>query len=165
MGYAYRQRPGQTRRVTHRAAPQRGRRKENIHPSRFIKAAKPVVEEEVYTPENTFEDFLIHPLIKTNLAERGLTVPSPIQDKAIPLGLAGSDIIGIANTGTGKTIAFAVPVLQRLAKEPNARAIILAPTRELAQQIEDECKMLAKSSGLKAALLIGGTNMGGQLKD
>ena len=115
MGYAYRQRPGQTRRVTHRAAPQRGRRKENIHPSRFIKAAKPVVEEEVYTPENTFEDFLIHPLIKTNLAERGLTVPSPIQDKAIPLGLAGSDIIGIANTGTGKTIAFAVPVLQRLA--------------------------------------------------
>jgi superfamily II DNA/RNA helicase len=95
----------------------------------------------------------------------GFSNPSPIQDKTIPVGLEGKDIVGIAQTGTGKTAAFAVPLLHRLMTEPSSRAIILAPTRELAQQIEEQCRQIAKGSGLVGALLIGGTAMGPQLRE
>ncbi|HUC79202.1 MAG TPA: DEAD/DEAH box helicase, partial [Candidatus Saccharimonadales bacterium] len=71
----------------------------------------------------------------------------------------------IASTGTGKTAAFALPMLTKLIRDRNSRALIIAPTRELAQQIEDECRSLAKGSGLSGALLIGGTQMGPQLRD
>jgi superfamily II DNA/RNA helicase len=91
--------------------------------------------------------------------------PSPIQDQTIPLGLAGKDVVGIANTGTGKTAAFAVPVLNRLMVQRDSKALILAPTRELAQQIEAACRNIAKGSGLSGALLIGGVAMGPQLQD
>jgi superfamily II DNA/RNA helicase len=123
------------------------------------------VEEVVYEPTHTFEDFAAHPLIKENIAVKGFTHPSPIQDQAIPHGLEGRDVIGIANTGTGKTIAFAVPVLHRLIQEQDARALIIAPTRELAQQIEAELKAVAKASGLYGALIIGGSSMSIQLRD
>ena len=116
-------------------------------------------------PENSFADFVIAPLLQTNLANMGFVTPSPIQDKTIPAGLAGNDIVGIANTGTGKTAAFAIPMLQRLLSDRNSKAIILAPTRELAQQIEEQCRQIAKGSGLGGALLIGGTAMGPQLRD
>jgi len=92
-------------------------------------------------------------------------VPSPIQDQAIPAGLLGRDIVGIADTGTGKTAAFAVPMLHRLMSEPNIKALILAPTRELAQQIEEQCRKIAKGSGLDGALLIGGVAMMPQLRE
>jgi len=105
-----------------------------------------------------------HPLIRKNIADKGFILPSPIQDQAIPHGLEGRDVIGIANTGTGKTVAFAVPVLHRLMEDPSAKALIVAPTRELAQQIEVECKAVGKASGLYGALLIGGSPMGPQLQ-
>lgn len=142
----------------------RGPKKDYIHPSRFVKVAKPVAEE-VYTPLHQFDDFVINPLLKSNIERKGFTAPSPIQDQAIPLGLAGKDVIGIANTGTGKTIAFAIPVLDKLLQADDAKALIVAPTRELAQQIEDEIRAIAKGSGLYGALLIGGTAMGPQLRD
>lgn len=135
-----------------------------IHPSRFVKAAKPV-EEIAYEPQHRFDDFAANELIKTNIATKGFTNPSPIQDQAIPHGLEGRDVIGIANTGTGKTIAFAVPVLHRLIEEQGSKALIIAPTRELAQQIEVEMKAVGKMSGLYGALLIGGSSMGAQLRD
>jgi len=142
----------------------RGPKKDYIHPSRFIKEAKPV-EAEAYNPTNAFADFQIHDLIKENIVTKGFTHPSPIQDQAIPLGLEGKDVIGIANTGTGKTVAFAVPVLHRIMTDATSKVLIVAPTRELAQQIEAECKMIAKKSGLFGALLIGGSPMGPQLRD
>jgi ATP-dependent RNA helicase RhlE len=142
----------------------RGPKKEYIHPSRFIQSAKPLTDEP-YTPINNFADFDINPLIKSNLIAKGFDVPSPIQDQTIPLGLAGKDVVGIANTGTGKTAAFAVPMLHRLMSDTQSHALILAPTRELASQIEDECRSIAKTSGLRGALLIGGVAMGPQLKD
>ncbi|MEO6761756.1 MAG: DEAD/DEAH box helicase [Candidatus Saccharimonadales bacterium] len=135
---------------------------EYIDPSRFVKAARPVTEE-VYVPANTFDDFAADDIIKRNLIAKGYVLPSPIQDKTIPLALAGSDIIGIANTGTGKTAAFAVPVINRLITT-DSRALIIAPTRELAQQIEQEFRSIGKGSGLFGALLIGGANITPQLK-
>lgn len=140
------------------------RRGQYIDPSRFIKAATNA-EAEVYVPQHKFADFAIHDLLHANLTAKGYETPSPIQDQTIPHGLQGKDIIGIASTGTGKTAAFALPVLDRLITDKSSNALIIAPTRELAQQIEDECKGLAKGSGLTGALLIGGTNMGGQLRD
>ena len=137
---------------------------EYINPERFIKAAS-AEQADKYMPLNRFEDFAIDQLLKSNLAGKGYTEPSPIQDQAIPAGLAGQDIIGIANTGTGKTAAFAIPVLQRLITENSSYALIIAPTRELAEQIEGECKLLAKGSGLFGTLIIGGTGMGNQLRD
>ncbi|HLZ14520.1 MAG TPA: DEAD/DEAH box helicase [Candidatus Saccharimonadales bacterium] len=142
----------------------RGPKKDYIHPSRFVREATPV-EELAYESANSFLDFGMHDLLLANIARKGFMSPSPIQDQAIPLGLSGRDVIGIANTGTGKTIAFAVPVLHRLLQEPESRALIIAPTRELAQQIEDECKAVGKGSGIYGTLLIGGANMNPQLRD
>jgi len=134
-----------------------------IDPARFVKPAKSV-EVEAYVPKNRFEDFDVDARIKSNVIAKGFVDPSPIQDQTIPLGLEGRDIIGIANTGTGKTAAFAIPVLHALAAG-DGKALIVAPTRELAQQIEQECRTLGKGTGLHGALLIGGSSMGPQLKD
>jgi superfamily II DNA/RNA helicase len=115
----------------------RGRVGQYIDPSRFVKAAT-AAEAEAYQHVHTFDDFAINDLLKANLAAKGYTIPSPIQDQAIPLGLEGRDVIGIASTGTGKTAAFALPILQKLMTDPRSAALIIAPTRELAQQIEEE---------------------------
>lgn len=139
-------------------------KKAYIHPSRFVKRAT-LHTAEAYVPLHAFSDFAVDALLQRNLAAMGFSSPSPIQDQAIPLALAGKDVIGIANTGTGKTAAFALPVLHRLITEPHSKAIILAPTRELAQQIEQQCRLIGKGSHLNGALLIGGTAMGPQLRD
>lgn len=139
-------------------------RKENIHPSRFVKAAQ-TKEAEVYEPKNSFADFRLHDLLHTNIQVKNYAAPSPIQDQAIPAALSGQDIVGIANTGTGKTLAFIAPVLHKLLNDSAGKALILAPTRELATQIEEEARALGKNSGIYGALLIGGTAMGPQLGD
>ena len=142
----------------------RGRKGDYIDPSRFIKVASST-QTEKYVAQNSFADFNLAPILKANLAAKGYTTPSPIQDQTIPAALDGRDVIGIASTGTGKTAAFALPLLNRLADEQNSRALIIAPTRELAQQIEVECRTLGRGTGLTGALLIGGSSMGIQLRD
>lgn len=141
----------------------RGLRKDYIDPSRFIKVAQPV-EAEAYTPQYTFEEFQVHAILKQNLRAKNYNVPSPIQDKTIPHALEGRDVIGIADTGTGKTAAFAIPLLHQ-AMTNGAKALVVAPTRELAQQIEAELRSIARGSRLRGALLIGGTGMGAQFRD
>lgn len=136
--------------------------KQNINPNRFVKVANPAGTLE-YKPSHTFEDFAIHPLLKSNVAIKGYHKPSEIQDKTIPLGLAGRDVVGIANTGTGKTAAFALPILNKLLHERDAIALIITPTRELAIQIEGQCRLFAKNSGLSGALIIGGLSIGRQI--
>lgn len=140
------------------------RRGQYIDPARFVKAATPVAAE-AYEQQHLFTDFLLDDLLKQNLANKGYVQPSPIQDQSIPLALNGQDVIGIASTGTGKTAAFALPALQHLLSGTRKAALIIAPTRELAQQIEDECKALARGSGLFGTLLIGGASMNNQLRD
>ncbi len=142
----------------------RGPNKQYIDPTRFVKAARPV-EETVYESTHSFADFKADQRIKDNLAGKGYIDPSPIQDQTIPLGLEGRDIIGIANTGTGKTAAFAVPILHKIMNGISQKALIIAPTRELAQQIEQECRSIARGSGITGALLIGGSPMPPQLRD
>ncbi len=141
-----------------------GRRKTGkiIDPARFVKAAEPMQNSD-YEAVNEFADFAMHPLLKANITRKGYVSPSEIQDKTVPLGLDGRNVVGIANTGTGKTAAFALPILNKLMRSPASRALIIAPTRELAIQIEGQCKLLAKSSGLAGALLIGGVPLGGQI--
>lgn len=140
------------------------KRGEYIDPSRFVKRAT-IQDEVAYEPRYSFEDFPLTDLLKDNVRNKGYVTPSAIQDQTIMEGLEGRDIIGIANTGTGKTAAFALPVLQALITRGDAKALIVAPTRELAQQIETECRELAKGSGLMGALLIGGVSMMPQLRD
>ncbi len=90
--------------------------------------------------------------------------PTPIQQKAIPIAVEGKDVIGIAQTGTGKTLAFCVPMIQRLS-QVKGKGLIVLPTRELAIQAEEVFKTVGKSVGLRTALLIGGASMHNQIKD
>lgn len=155
------------RRSQNHSSPRRGNQSKHgqyIDPAKFIKAAEPTPVND-FKPTHQFSDFSVAKLIKDNLAINGYQVPTPIQDQTIPEALAGKDVIGIADTGTGKTAAFAIPVLSRLIEERGSKALVIAPTRELAQQIEEECRVIAKGSDLYSAILIGGTSMGPQLRD
>lgn len=138
--------------------------KQFIHHSKFVRTAT-YAEAAPYEATYTFQDFQVESLLKDNVAKKGFITPSPIQDQTIPLALEGRDVIGIANTGTGKTAAFGIPLLQTLITNTAARGLILAPTRELAQQIEDELRAIGRGSGLMGALLIGGVPIGPQLRD
>ncbi|HLD29587.1 MAG TPA: DEAD/DEAH box helicase [bacterium] len=104
----------------------------------------------------------IAPRIIDILDKSNIRVPTPIQEKAIPVGLAGQDVIGIAQTGTGKTLAFAIPMLQRLA-QIKGKGLILVPTRELAIQVAEVYFKLGHTFGIKLAVLIGGAPMYRQL--
>ncbi len=135
-----------------------------IDPAKFVKVAEPVMAED-YIPKHQFADFVVDRRLQENIAGKGFVTPTPIQDLTIELGLEGKDVIGIANTGTGKTAAFLVPILNRLMTDRSAKALIVAPTRELAQQIEMERRLLSKNGGIYGALLIGGSSYGPQLRD
>jgi len=139
-------------------------KKAYINPDRFIQKAIEV-DEQPYASEFTFAQLNLQPLIENNLITMGYTKPSPIQDQTIPAGLKGRDIVGIANTGTGKTAAFAIPMLNRLLTDRNSKALVMAPTRELAQQIEEQCRLIGKASKLDGALLIGGMPIMPQLRE
>ena len=112
---------------------------------------------------NSFYGLGIAPGILDILDRMKFTVPTPIQHKAIPVALEGKDIIGVAQTGTGKTLAFAVPIIQRLSQR-KGRALILVPTRELAIQVNEAFGKIAPSFGMKTAVIIGGASMHLQLK-
>jgi superfamily II DNA/RNA helicase len=135
-----------------------------IDPKRFIKEAK-LVELEPYVPQHSFEDFNMHDLLKRNVLAKGYTAPSQVQDQAIIPALEGKDVVGIANTGTGKTAAFMLPLLNKLMESRKNKALIIAPTRELALQIQEEGRAFSKGSKLFDVLLIGGAPIHRQLKD
>jgi len=115
----------------------------------------------------TFDDLPLAPFIKETIKNIGYTHPTPIQAQSIPLVCEGRDLIGLAQTGTGKTAAFVLPILQKLSgsKEKGAKALILAPTRELAEQINDVIKELSPRTGLKSVTIYGGMSHGRQISD
>lgn len=114
--------------------------------------------------QHQFADFKIDPRIMNNIKQKGYLTPTPIQDQAIPAGLEGKDVIGLANTGTGKTAAFLVPLLNKMLDNRSQKAIILAPTRELALQINDELREFAKGFNLSSVLCTGGSNIMFQIR-
>ncbi len=136
----------------------------SLDPRLFVCNAAPEEEKKV-TIENTFSDFALHPQLLTNLLNKGFSQPTPIQDKTIKPGLEGRDILGLADTGTGKTIAFSLPILNKLLSEPKSAVLIMAPTRELAVQIRDEVRSLATNLPLYPCLLIGGSDINRQIND
>jgi len=107
----------------------------------------------------------IEPQLMRSLDALRFKVPTPIQHKTIPIALAGKDVIGIAQTGTGKTLAFGIPIIQRLAAMPGKQGLIILPTRELALQVEETLQKVSRGFGLRTAVLIGGTGMGLQIKN
>jgi ATP-dependent RNA helicase RhlE len=118
----------------------------------------------------TFQEFKLDNAILRSLAEEKYETPTPIQQQTIPLLMAGRDVIGIAQTGTGKTAAFALPILNQLAANPrqlerkSCRVLVLSPTRELSGQILDSFRTYGRHLRLRSALAIGGVSMGGQVR-
>ena len=116
----------------------------------------------------TFQDLGLCPPILRALAEQGYEHPSPIQEKAIPPALAGRDVLGCAQTGTGKTCAFAAPILQRLDGEKVSgrpiRALVLTPTRELALQIQESFAAYGRHLPLRSAVIFGGVGQAPQVE-
>jgi len=110
-----------------------------------------------------FEKLGLEKKILDVLRDAGFTTPFPIQERAIPVLLEGNDVIGQAHTGTGKTAAFALPMIQLVVKNQGIQGIIMAPTRELALQITSEIKRFAKNTGVTTATIYGGQGMGIQL--
>lgn len=136
-----------------------------IDPQKFInKAIAPEVEVP-YEPTHTFHDFGLNQRTVDTLDYLKFTKPSEIQDRTIPLSIEGKDIIGLANTGTGKTAAFLLPTITKLAADRKLMSVlILAPTRELALQIDDEFRRFSSGQKLYSALLIGGANIAKQIR-
>lgn len=113
---------------------------------------------------SNFQQLGVSPKLVQVLNELKFVVPTPIQEKTIPEAIAGSDIIGIAQTGTGKTLAFMLPMLEKIAKTKRMGLIVL-PTRELAEQAQETLRRVGRQFNVKSALLIGGASMGRQIED
>lgn len=106
----------------------------------------------------------IAPKLLEILDSKKFITPTPIQERSIPVALEGKDLLGIAQTGTGKTMAFGIPMLQRLASMKGARGLVLVPTRELALQVDESLRMLATPLGAKTCVVIGGASMYNQVQ-
>jgi len=126
-----------------------------------LKAARPLRSIDL------FKDFSLSPPLLKAVEALGYTEPTPIQERAIPVVLAGRDLMAAAQTGTGKTAAFALPLLERLLQNPvrqrSPRALVLVPTRELAAQVSDACRALARNLPIRGALIYGGVSARPQL--
>ena len=141
-----------------------GRKLPTFDPTQFINK-NPVEEKDVaYVPKNTFATFGLHQTLVKTVTELGITVPTPIQDQIIPEILKGHDVIGLAETGTGKTAAFLLPSIEKTLKDDSHQTLILTPTRELALQIDAEMRKLSKGFRLFSTLCVGGTNIYPQIK-
>src|SRR5581483_11069860 len=119
---------------------------------------------EKYITLKTFSDFALTDKLQRNILEHGYSQPTQIQEQTIPHLLEGRDVIGIANTGTGKTAAFLIPLVHKVFSDRNERVLIVTPTRELAMQITDELHAFIKGMDLDVVLCIGGANMERQEK-
>jgi superfamily II DNA/RNA helicase len=136
-----------------------------IDPQRFINAAVTPKAEEVFESQHSFQDFGFEPKLAAAIATKGYINPTPIQDGAIKPIMNGRDLIGLANTGTGKTATFLLPIINTMMQHPGQhKALILAPTRELAIQINDELRGFVKELRLYSALCVGGANMNRQIE-
>ncbi len=138
---------------------------QKIDISRFVNKAVVTEQAEVFIPKHKFSDFNIDDKLKINIAKKGYLKPTPIQDQAIPHILEGKDVVGIANTGTGKTAAFLIPLINKALFDRRQKILIVIPTRELALQIQDEFIGFARFLHLESVLCIGGASIGLQIRN
>ncbi|MDB5264823.1 MAG: putative box helicase domain protein [Parcubacteria group bacterium] len=140
----------------------------NIDLTRLINKAQPAEDVVTYVSKNSFADFKVDDRLKANIIGKGYITPTPIQDESIPVVLEGRDIVGMANTGTGKTAAFLIPLIDKVLKyralNERERVLIMVPTRELAIQIEQEFFGFAKGLQLGSVTCVGGANIGPQIR-
>ncbi|HCT30642.1 MAG TPA: ATP-dependent helicase [Bacteroidales bacterium] len=131
----------------------------SLDPKLFVKKA--VATEVIkHTPTQLIEDLQVNPKIVSNLLKKGFKTPTEIQEKTLDAILQGRNLMGLAQTGTGKTAAFLVPIIHNLINQrPNFQVLIVSPTRELALQIDDEFKSISKDLNLSCISLIGGTSV------
>lgn len=132
--------------------------------SKFVNKAVITEQTARFVPEHAFTDFTIEERLKHTIAAKGYRTPTPIQDRAIPHALLGRDIVGIANTGTGKTAAFLIPLINKVLLHPKENILIVVPTRELAIQIDEELKGFTRGMRIFSAVCVGGSNMGAQIR-
>ena len=140
------------------------RKMPTFDPSQFINTNPVEVKEEVYVPKNKFSTFGLQSKLVRTINNMGLEVPSPIQDQIIPEILDGHDVIGLAETGTGKTAAFLIPLIEKSLKQYSRQTLILAPTRELAIQIQDEFRKLSDGFKLYSVVCVGGVSIRPQIQ-
>lgn len=138
---------------------------EGVDINMFIKKAAPLAQEEEFIVQNGFADFNISDNLAQNILKHGYTQPTPIQSQAIKPILEGRDVIGLAATGTGKTAAFLIPLIDKVFKNRDQKVLIIAPTRELAVQINEELRSFSWGMGIYSASIIGGSNMQRQIQD
>src|SRR3989344_3243859 len=143
-------------------------RGERIDFSRFIKKGT-YTEEAPYVSKHTFANFSFNPQLHKNITTAGFIHPRPIQDQAIPSVMEGKDVFGMANTGTGKTAAFLLPLIEKIVrtrgKNMREKVLIMAPTRELALQIESDFKKLAFGFGMFSVACVGGLPINKQIRE
>lgn len=137
----------------------------SFNPERLMSSQKPVEEIQEINITNTFKDFQFHESLSKSIENKGYIKPTPIQDQAIPHILNGKDLIGIANTGTGKTAAFLLPLINKVLNNRKERILIVAPTRELAFQIKEELITFTRNLGIFSVLCIGGVDIFRQQRD
>lgn len=135
-----------------------------IAQSKQTRNNKPVVSESI-TVSQTFNDFSLNPVLLENIRAKGFLRLTPIQSNVIPAVLYNRDVIAVANTGTGKTAAFLIPLIQKISVDRMQRVLVIAPTRELAYQIHAELRDFAHGLSIRSALLIGGANEWRQKND
>lgn len=137
-----------------------------IDSRRFINTAVAMADAVVVPITHSFADFNFHPQLAENVSRKGYVTPTPIQDQAIGSIMEGKDIVGLANTGTGKTAAFVLPIIHKLMTNKKRNAVlIIAPTRELAHQVNDEFKSFAGSMKLYSVVCVGGENVHRQISE
>ncbi|MGB4762810.1 MAG: DEAD/DEAH box helicase [Candidatus Saccharimonas sp.] len=173
MGFYQKTRPqggrqhfgGPKSRPVHKSRGQKsGKRGAYIHPSKFVNRATISGSDAPYEAKHHFADFPFVPKLHSNIQHKGYDTPSAIQDQAIVHVLDGRDVIGLANTGTGKTAAFLLPIINKLyTTRTPLSVIILAPTRELAQQIDEQFRDFSYGMKLYSTLLVGGMNIERQI--
>ena len=135
-----------------------------IDPNRFINKAVITEKIEHFVPEHNFIDFAVDERLKKNIISKGYTIPTPIQDKTIPYILKGLDIVGIANTGTGKTAAFLIPLINKVLNHQKESVLIVVPTRELALQIQEELNGFVAGMKIYSVVCVGGAPIGSQIR-
>lgn len=140
------------------------RKQTSFNPSLLVNKPVENVATAAYQPAHTFTDFSLCDQLIQNIKSHGFTMPTPIQDQAIPHLLLGKDVVGIANTGTGKTAAFLIPLINKINSHRSEKVLIITPTRELASQIQQDCQWLVRGMGIFSLLCIGGVGMFPQIQ-